>query len=207
MVKDTLDKNLDITTLAFEGSSHTYLQHISGKNQVILTFTFYNINLPDSTQDKVNSIGFISYSIQPKKGVSKGTQIKNRAAIYFDFNTPVLTNSTQNQLWDTLLVDKTIIKGVIKTSNGIQLVGTVTGADDNQITSTTLRVYPNPAQNTLYISSSIKDKQYLLTDLSGKTIQEGILETQGNGTVDVSTLQRGVYLLKLGVSWVRVVLM
>ncbi|MBW8049091.1 MAG: hypothetical protein FVQ77_01875 [Cytophagales bacterium] len=64
----------------------------------ILTFIFNNINLPDSVADLAGSTGFVKFSIQPVSNIAPGTVIENKAAIYFDSNDPVITNTVMNTI-------------------------------------------------------------------------------------------------------------
>jgi hypothetical protein len=50
--------------------------------------------LPDSNVNEVASHGYVKFRIQQAAGVPLGTVITNQAAIYFDFNEPVITNKT-----------------------------------------------------------------------------------------------------------------
>ncbi|MBK9319724.1 MAG: hypothetical protein IPM91_13575, partial [Bacteroidetes bacterium] len=54
--------------------------------------------LPDSTTDEPNSHGLVQFSILPVAGLPMNTVIQNAAAIYFDYNVPVITNSTSNTI-------------------------------------------------------------------------------------------------------------
>ncbi|RDC64426.1 DUF7619 domain-containing protein [Adhaeribacter pallidiroseus] len=100
VVVDTLAEDLDVSTLQVGASSHAYTLSISGKIQPILTFTFDNILLPDSTHNQAGSNGFISFSIKPKLNLPEKKEIKNYADIFFDYNEPVRTNTTVNQIYD-----------------------------------------------------------------------------------------------------------
>ena len=92
VVRDTLSAFLDVTTLRLGARSHNYLLDIvEGK---VLKFTFNKINLPDSFRNVAASQGFLKFSIELKKGVPFNTRITNQAAIFFDFNSPILTNRT-----------------------------------------------------------------------------------------------------------------
>jgi PKD domain/Secretion system C-terminal sorting domain len=95
-VRDTLDTHLDASTLKITGASHPYQFALSGAN--FAQFTFPNILLVDSFRNEPASHGFISYSIDLNAGVPLGTTISNSASIYFDFNAPVLTNTTNSTL-------------------------------------------------------------------------------------------------------------
>ena len=67
--------------------------------------------LPDSNVNEPASHGFIKFRIQQKASNPTGARIENTAAIYFDYNAPVLTNTT----WHTIGNDF-IISGVEKNS-------------------------------------------------------------------------------------------
>ncbi|MDJ1506007.1 DUF7619 domain-containing protein [Xanthocytophaga agilis] len=100
VVVDTLSENLDISTLQMGSVSHAYTLKVSGKGHPVLTWTFNDINLPDSTRDQTGSNGFIQFSIKPKTGLSEKARIENFADIFFDYNDPVRTNTTANVLYD-----------------------------------------------------------------------------------------------------------
>jgi hypothetical protein len=59
-----------------------------------LVFTFENILLPDSTTNFEGSLGHVYFQVKPRAGLVPGTVIENTAAIYFDFNAPIITNTT-----------------------------------------------------------------------------------------------------------------
>jgi len=69
------------------------LVQITGSN---VAFDFININLPDSTTDLAGSQGYVSYRVKSMANLPMGTAIENTASIYFDFNTPVVTNTVSN---------------------------------------------------------------------------------------------------------------
>lgn len=87
---DDLDNDLDINTLVVKKASHPMHYKIVNRQ---LQFYFDHILLVDSNKDYQKSIGFLTYSIMPRKCVD-GTVINNKADIYFDFNEPVATNTT-----------------------------------------------------------------------------------------------------------------
>jgi uncharacterized repeat protein (TIGR01451 family) len=89
-VTDTLESRVDWSSLQMTGASHPY--QLSIKNNNILTWQFDNIRLPDSIINEPLSHGFIAFRIKPVSTVAIGDTIKNAAAIYFDFNPPVLTS-------------------------------------------------------------------------------------------------------------------
>lgn len=96
VIRDTLDAKLDWSSLEMIGASHPYT--LSVKNGNILTWTFANILLVDSNRNEPASHGYISYRIKVKPGWTIGDKIRNKASIYFDFNLPVETNTTETTI-------------------------------------------------------------------------------------------------------------
>jgi hypothetical protein len=68
--------------------------------------------------------------------------------------------------------------------------------------TTTLEIYPNPAKDLINVQFSGKGAQTIsLTDLSGRTIKEFAVQNTGNVlavSIDISSLSKGIYLLKAG---------
>lgn len=83
---------LDPTTVRPGAASHPYTFDMDDNGA--LSFKFNNINLPDSTHFPEASQGFVTFRVSQRKDLPIGTQIKNSAGIYFDFNAPVITNET-----------------------------------------------------------------------------------------------------------------
>ncbi len=100
VVTDTLSEHLDVSTLRVGTVSHPYKMTVTGKGRPVLTFTFDNINLPDSTADEPRSHGRIQFNIRPKAGLPEKTRVENFADIFFDYNEPIRTNTTLNAIYD-----------------------------------------------------------------------------------------------------------
>ncbi|MBD0256158.1 MAG: DUF11 domain-containing protein [Cytophagales bacterium] len=98
VVTDTLSEKLDVGTLRVAGASHPYNFTVSGKGRLVLSWTFDNINLPDSTRDQAGSNGFVKFTVRPLDKLPAGTRIENFADIFFDYNPPVRTNTVFNTL-------------------------------------------------------------------------------------------------------------
>src|SRR5690606_2721585 len=90
-ILDTLDQDLDVSSIQILGASHNIMTPYLHGNTIL--FDFEDIWLADSVSNEPESHGFVTYSIKTKPGLAQGTQIKNSASIYFDYNLPVLTNS------------------------------------------------------------------------------------------------------------------
>jgi hypothetical protein len=97
VVIDTLDAlHLDLSSIQLIG--YSYKPTVQILDGGIAKFTFANINLPDSNANEPASHGYAQFRIKLKKNLPLGTTIHNTAYIYFDFNSPVVTNTTTNIL-------------------------------------------------------------------------------------------------------------
>ncbi|MBK8193797.1 MAG: T9SS type A sorting domain-containing protein [Lewinellaceae bacterium] len=118
MVRDTLDVALNVSTIRNMSASHDVDISLENDNKV-LVFKFPNIGLPDSTSDFAGSIGSVQFDIDLHPGLPPGTEISKQAAIYFDFNSPVITNNN--------------------------LLKIVSNTGTNAATKNALILFPNPA--------------------------------------------------------------
>lgn len=102
VILDTLSASLDPRTIQVGSSSHSYRWDIFGAG--VLRFKFENIQLPDSNVNEAASHGFVKFSIKPKADTPLGTAVRNTGAIYFDFNAPVITNTTDHIIAENFVV-------------------------------------------------------------------------------------------------------
>ncbi|MEM7038627.1 MAG: PKD domain-containing protein, partial [Bacteroidota bacterium] len=102
-LRDTMDLDLDLTTLSVENSSHPFYTIINNGNEY--EWVFPNILLVDSTTNEPESHGHIIYTVKRKAGLSIGTTIDNAVGIYFDFNAPVQTNTVSSKICPPMTVD------------------------------------------------------------------------------------------------------
>ena len=102
-VENTLDHNLDWSTIEMEYLSHKNFIEITNGNKV--KFIFENINLPDSTANEADSHGYIAYKIKPKSTSQVGDIFYNSADIYFDYNLPIYTNIVDTKVVNNLSID------------------------------------------------------------------------------------------------------
>ncbi|MBP6390622.1 MAG: DUF11 domain-containing protein [Flavobacteriales bacterium] len=89
VLRDTLPEALDVQTFRLGAMSHTCTYSLTAEG--IVTFTFDNINLPDSNSNEAGSHGLVSFRIKPDLPLTLGQEITNRADIYFDFNPAIRT--------------------------------------------------------------------------------------------------------------------
>jgi uncharacterized repeat protein (TIGR01451 family) len=171
-IDDPLDARLDWGSLKVMGSSHTmtYFLADNGKAQ----FTFDNINLPDSGSNQAGSNGFVKYSIKLKPTNDDKFDVKNTAYIYFDFNTAVVTNTTNSYM--------------VKKYSGIENI------DPNN----TIEMYPNPTRDILNISSTNDIKSIKMYDINGKKLEVLATSKSSNASiVDLRMIENGIYFLHI----------
>ncbi len=92
-LEDTIDNRMDLESFEVMDYSHDNRVALNGNK---LKLFFDDIMLPDSFSDSKASNGYVQYRIKPKQGYNEGTSIANTAYIYFDYNSPVATNTTIN---------------------------------------------------------------------------------------------------------------
>ena len=88
-IMDTLDTSLDVSSFHVVNSSFPVLTTIDGQ---VITFFFKNIWLV------AQGTGFVTYEVKPRSDVQDLTPVENLAGIVFDFNQPIVTNTTTNTL-------------------------------------------------------------------------------------------------------------
>lgn len=99
-ILDTLSAALDLSTFMPGAASHDYTYDILGGTPTVVRFDFYNILLLDSNANEPESHGFVQFRIGQSAANPQGTLIENSAAIYFDFNPPIITNTTDHLVFD-----------------------------------------------------------------------------------------------------------
>jgi hypothetical protein len=135
--------------------------------------------LPDSNVNEVASHGFLRFSIRPKVHLPLPTMLENSAAIYFDFNAPVLTNTIFHTV-DTGFLEKNIVAIPLILNNPSQIA-----------------IFPNPVhggQNIFIKNIEECEKSVTIYDARGKQVcQTQIL---GNRLKIPSNLLNGIYFME-----------
>lgn len=155
----------DISSMQVLETSHD--AHIDLKNNV-LQFYFENIQLPDSFSNEPASHGYVLFKIKTKANLPVNSFVENEAAIYFDFNHPIITNTATTTF-----------------SNSVSM--------DAMTHNIGFQYFPNPAQNSLTIISS-QTREIQLVNVMGEVVLSQ--EMQGLQTVDISSLSSGIYWVK-----------
>lgn len=167
VIKDTLDTRLDVASFIPLNGKYHYTATITNGN--VVTFTFNPIRLPE------HSTSAVSYMIKPRQALSDGISILNRASIKFDYNEPIITNSTQTRI--------SLITGI-----------------SNSHASTDFRIYPNPAQEMLTVECSNTASVQLLQvlDVSGRVLKNVAVNRNDKILqLNVLDLPAGLYILNI----------
>ena len=173
-IADTLSTWLDPASIVPGASSHLYSWSLSGEG--IVTFLFENILLPDSNTNLAGSQGFVSFRIRQREQVPLNTVILNSAAIYFDFNAPVITNETRHTIGVDILNDAPVPAKPLTAEASVQ-------------------VSPNPATDEAIFRlrrGAFQGHRMMVTDAVGRVVHSGT----ANGDVyrwRVQGLPRGWY--------------
>ncbi len=177
VIRDTLSGWLDPATVRPGASSHPYTFEFYGDRN--LKFTFDNILLPDSSTNLEGSNGFVSFRIAQKEDVPLQTDILNSAAIFFDFNEPVITNTTVHRV----AVDFVTLSAWQPMRDGLEL-----------------RVLPNPVAETAQLElrgiEGLQEWQVALTDATGRLVRSANASGQ-QWRFERGDLPAGIYLLQV----------
>ncbi len=176
LITDTLAGGLEPESVELISSSHDcWMQRANGN---VLRFHFTNIQLPDSNVNEAESHGYVMFRCLGKTNNADPTTVSNRAAIYFDANPPVITNSTLSTFSNLSTGLSSVVSG------GLLLQVTPQPFREN----CTIKVM-DPKNEAVY--------RYRIIDVSGKTVfgsgifngQEVVLQRNG--------LVSGLYLLEI----------
>jgi uncharacterized repeat protein (TIGR01451 family) len=166
-VRDTIDANLDLNTFQFLSSQHPCIVTIDSISREVV-FHFPNIQLNAYDIDSIASKGQFNYSISELEGISNGITIQNTAYIYFDFNPPIVTNTTSNH-------------------NGYLNV-------EETHLSENLHVWPIPTSTKLFIDGMDNIDELYIISIDGSIIKSKVDFV--NDSVDLSMIPSGMYFIK-----------
>lgn len=172
IIRDLIDSDLDRTSFDFLASSFPVT--ITGDENGEMKFAFYNIMLPDSATNELESNGFIRYKLRLKSNLIAGTQIENTANIFFDQNPPIITNTTVHTLIDV--------------------------AGTQNLQDNTLRIYPNPFSSgiiTLTFTNMMNGYSIAMYTLTGTEVYYKENLSGKSHNIYVPGLAKGLYLIKV----------
>jgi len=172
VVEDTLDaKHLDLASFKLLAASHPMTWTMESRG--LVKFRFTGINLPDSTSNEPESHGFVQYAIRPKPGLTVGAAIRNTAYIYFDFNEPIVTNTTET------------------------VVSLPVGSNSPE-KSMKLSLLPNPARTFIRVSveQGMPLGQVEILDASGRLQVAKSFGVPSTANIDIRDLPAGHYFVR-----------
>ena len=172
-ILDTLSANLDASSFALLSASHVVRSSlIQGAGGIkLMKFEFPNIRLGHAAQPAQNK-GYVRFTMRAKSGLAAGTQIPNRAGIYFDYNPVVMTNTAMSTI------------GTPQSVNLLQAAPVNT-------------VHPNPTSDRVTITNADGSLLHAtLMSTTGQVVQRSPL-TAGENTLSIEALPAGIYFLQL----------
>nr|MBP6732298.1 T9SS type A sorting domain-containing protein [Chitinophagales bacterium] len=171
ILKDTLSSYLEPASVVNIAGSHT-ITDFSISQTGILTWVFNPIYLVDSATNPEGSKGYVSFRVNKKAGLPIGTEIKNTAHIYFDYNDAVVTNTVNSRI-----ADPNSIPGV------------------NAGSPISVFAAPNPfTQSTqLTVAGVTGAYNFELFDVSGKQLKQINNITSPRFEIDRDGISAGVY--------------
>jgi uncharacterized repeat protein (TIGR01451 family) len=178
VIRDTLSTDLNLFTVTPQVASHPNDFRMYGPG--ILEWTFSNIMLPDSNVNEPASHGFVKFTVDQVPDLPYGTVIENSAAIYFDFELPVITNTYFHTIHD------------------FSIALSVDRIQSNQ--DFNAKLIPNPVDHSaiLQISGTANSEfDVIIYDLSGKVVHRLTNQQTNNIPIQVSNLKAGVYFINI----------
>lgn len=178
VIRDTIPEELDIESVVPGSSSHPYDFEIYENG--ILKFTFNEIQLQPSGSAEATNRGFVKFRIAQKPDLSVGTQIKNSAAVFFDYHDPLETEVVEHEvncLESFFPIEEEAL-------NNCFIVDLITDVDPgpNFIDGVKIKVHPNPffESATIEIVGELYDDEitFELYDLYGQLIRRNYFKGQ-----------------------------
>jgi len=168
-LEDTISNLLDLNTFEMINASHVnHFKIINNK----LTVYFPNIMLDDSTTNLEGSKGMFQYRIKPLSAYPVNTQINNTAYIYFDYNSPIVTNTAQTDY-------------LVNTS----------GISSNKL-NLEYKVYPNPT-NDLFFVKGQSIKTVTVYDELGKQIEIDVVYNSNIAQIKLNDANAGLFIVRI----------
>lgn len=169
-VVDTLDVHIPVYEFQMISCSHNY--EVSLKNNVV-TWVFDNINLPPKSITESGSKGFIIFEAHLNKNLATNDSVLNKAYIYFDYNTPIITN-TASVMKKPDVVSPPDVEGKLS-----------------------IRVYPNPASEVVVFENvSIKSQQVNVFNILGQEVSTFDIKASSFINKSIVDWPRGMYFVK-----------
>lgn len=176
-ITDTLSGFFQLQDFRIISSSHQ--MHYTMEGNGIINFYFDNIQLPSSSANEPGSHGFVKFGITCNPALALGDAIDNTSYIYFDFNSPVQTNTSTIIIADPPFNLST--QEIVNVSH--------------------LTVYPNPAANSLngkFDSGEAHSFTLVIYNLLGEPVKSE--NFNGNRfNLNINNLSKGLYIGRISI--------
>jgi len=175
-ILDELDPNLDLNSIQLIESSHeVFLDELLIDGKRTLRFFFKDIFLDYTSNNPEASQGYVKFAVRPINGIAANSIVENTAAIYFDQNAPIITNTTQHQFVELFLSSGDFTSGKMD-----------------------VIAIPNPVVNGVALTfPEIGDYTIQVYDVMGRLIATKSINNQKIGFLDLSRLSKGYYILNI----------
>ncbi|WP_269235729.1 DUF7619 domain-containing protein [Flavobacterium flavigenum] len=167
-VTDMIDTTkFDIASLSPVDGSHPFTTRVIQGNQVEFMFSNIQLGFADENND-----GYLVFKIRSLNSLAEGAALENTASIYFDYNLPVVTNTS-----------------VVTVQTSLHTISFET---------IELALYPVPAGDMVFISNPKQANIQSVTvyNLLGQSVLENVIPGPQGG-VNVTTLANGSYLMRV----------
>jgi uncharacterized repeat protein (TIGR01451 family) len=172
-ITDTLPEQLNPESVVVESMSHKGSWWVEDN---VINWKFLDINLPDSTSDEAGSHGYVIFTVAMNEDVDPGEEVLNDAAIEFDFESPIATNTTLNTI-------------------------KYLSADEHN----TLEIFPNPMRsnakfllkrNRAMFDDNVAIRSYVIFDYTGKPVRSEVGLNTLQVDIDRLGMASGTYVIQ-----------
>lgn len=170
VVQDKIDlEKFEIGSLTPLRSSHPFVTRITNGNNV--EFIFENIMLPGMPSEERH--GYVAFKIKTKATLQLNDTFSNTAAIYFDYNAPVVTNEAVTTF-------------------------AITQSKPDFDFNRYITIYPNPAATVvnLEVNGDIIIESLEVYNIVGQMVLT-MPKANNTSAIDVASLAPGTYMLKV----------
>ena len=182
VILDTISNKFKLESIRPLVASHDYKWFLE---KDVLHVEFNDIQLVDSTTNEALSHAFVKFEIEIAEDLNYGDVLTNQAAIYFDFNEPIFTNTTMTE------------------------ISTGTSVGDDDYSDLDILIYPNPTKGifTINLKSEKSSLDNLrLYNITGQLVlEQNMSQSINQYDIDVSHLNSEVYTIHItgtdGKSW------
>jgi len=170
VIRDTLSTLLDLNSLEMGAASHPYDFTLYQNGVLKITFDSIQLHAGGGTGGAGNPLqrqGYVTFRLSQKPNNAVGAVISNRAAVYFDYRPPMVSNGVRHVVGCQEIFDDNCL--LTTTVNYPQNPGV------------TISVYPNPMTTftTVYVEDwqdANTEFELLLFDAFGRQVRRVIAE-------------------------------